>query len=243
MMTADSRPAMVEKTVAERIEGINWTSIESELDQRGYALSGPLLTSDECAILRAAYNDAGLFRARVVMAAHGFGSGEYKYLSYPLPSLIADLRCCLYSPLAAVAGRWNAALGISTSYPSELDGFLSRCHEAGQLRPTPLMLHDFNCLHQDLYGEHVFPFQATILLSDPDHHFTGGEFLLTEQRPRAQSRAEVVPLRQGEAVIFAVNHRPVQGSRGVYRATMRHGVSRIRSGERFTLGIIFHDAR
>jgi hypothetical protein len=181
------------------------------------------------------------------MARHGFGRGEYKYFAYPLPDIIAELRPALYAPLSGIANRWNAAMGIDISYPDSHEAFLKRCHAAGQTRPTPLLLQygpgDYNCLHQDLYGAHVFPLQVAILLSEPARDFTGGEFVLTEQRPRMQSRAEVVPLRQGDAVVFAVHHRPVQGARGFYRVTMRHGVSRIRSGARFTTGVIFHDAK
>ena len=205
------------------------------------------MTADECAALAGLYAHDEPFRSRVIMARHGFGRGEYKYFAYPLPETVAALRDALYPPLAAIANRWNAALGIATRYPAEHDAYLERCHAAGQTRPTPLLLQydegDYNCLHQDLYGEHVFPLQATVLLSRPGVDFTGGEFVLTEQRPRMQSRAEVVPLAQGEAVIFPVHHRPVQGTRGVYRVNMRHGVSRLRGGRRHTLGIIFHDAK
>jgi hypothetical protein len=206
-----------------------------------------LLTPKECERLAARYTSDGDFRSRVVMSRHGFGSGEYKYFSYPLPEPIAGLRNSLYSPLAAVANDWNARMGIDTRYPPSHADFLARCHEAGQPRPTPLLLQygadDYNCLHQDLYGDLAFPLQVTILLSEPGRDFTGGEFVITEQRPRMQSRAEVVPLRQGDAVIFAVHHRPVRGTRGDYRVNLRHGVSRIRSGHRHTAGIIFHDAR
>lgn len=180
------------------------------------------------------------------MARHGFGRGEYKYFSYPLPGIISELRALIYPKLVAIGNRWNEAMGIAVRYPEKLADFIKRCHAAGQLRPTPLLLQydpgDYNCLHQDLYGEHVFPIQVTILLSEPGRDFTGGEFVLTEQRPRMQSRPEVVPLRQGDAVAFAVHQRPVQGTRGVYRVNLRHGVSRIRSGRRHTAGIIFHDA-
>ena len=193
-----------------------------------------------------AYPDDRVFRSRVVMGRHGFGRGEYKYFSYPLPGLVRGLRTALYSKLASVANRWNLAMGVEVRYPDRHEEFIQRCHDAGQLRPTPLLLHygegDYNCLHQDLYGEHVFPVQVAILLSEPARDFTGGEFVLTEQRPM-QSRPEVVPLGQGDAVAFAVHHRPVQGTRGAYRVNLRHGVSRLRSGRRNTLGIIFHDAR
>ncbi|HJT11863.1 MAG TPA: 2OG-Fe(II) oxygenase, partial [Dongiaceae bacterium] len=193
------------------------------------------------------YDDDARFRSKIVMARHGFGQGEYKYFAAPLPQTIAALRARFYPPLAEIANRWNEDLGIATRFPDALDAFLARCHKAGQTRPTPLLLKygtgDYNCLHQDLYGEHVFPLQLAILLSEPERDFTGGEFVLTEQRPRRQSRVEVVPLRRGEGVIFPVHHRPVAGTRGTYRVTMRHGVSRLRSGHRMTLGVIFHDAK
>jgi hypothetical protein len=193
------------------------------------------------------YDEDARFRSTVVMARHGFGRGEYRYFAYPLPQRLQELRSALYGPLAAIANRWTHALGQDLRYPDQLDDFLARCHAAGQLRPTPLILRyragDYNCLHQDLYGEQVFPLQVAVLLSRPGADFSGGEFVLTEQRPRMQSRVEVVPLEQGDAVVFAVNQRPVQGTRGPYRVAMRHGVSRLRSGERFTLGIIFHDAQ
>jgi hypothetical protein len=206
-----------------------------------------LLTAEQCRALAALYPDDRHFRSRVVMARHGFGRGEYKYFSYPLPDPIAPLRPLLYARLCGVANRWNAAMGIEIRYPPDHQAFLARCHAAGQTRPTPLLLQygagDYNCLHQDLYGEHVFPLQVAILLSEPGRDFDGGEFVLTEQRPRMQSRPEVVPLRQGDAVAFAVHVRPVQGTRGTYRVNLRHGVSRIRSGARHTLGVIFHDAK
>jgi hypothetical protein len=216
------------------------------LDSRGCSVLSSILSAHECAELAATYSDDSLFRSRVVMSRHGFGRGEYKYFAYPLPENVAALRESLYPQLAAVANRWNESLGIDTRFPERHSDFLARCHQAGQTNPTPLLLQygpgDYNCLHQDLYGEHVFPLQVAFLLSEPGCDFTGGEFVLTEQRPRMQSRVEVVPLRQGDAVVFPVHHRPVQGSRGVYRVNMRHGVSRIRSGHRHTLGIIFHDA-
>jgi len=224
----------------------DWARIGVELDAQGCAVLENLISPDECDELAAAYVDDALFRSRVVMARHGFGRGEYKYFSYPLPDVIARLRTALYPHLAAIANRWNEAMGVDVRYPDELRKFIKRCHAAGQRRPTPLLLQygagDYNCLHQDLYGEHVFPLQLTLLLSEPGRDFTGGEFVLTEQRPRMQSRAEVVPLDKGDAVVFAVRHRPVQGTRGTYRVSLRHGVSRVRSGHRHTAGIIFHDA-
>ena len=218
---------------------LDWDRIAAELDERGCATTPPILTAQQCRELIDAYDDDAMFRSRVVMARHNFGRGEYKYFAYPLPKTVADLRTALYPHLAEIANRWEGG------FPDMHAAYLARCHRAGQKRPTPLMLKygagDYNCLHQDLYGEMVFPLQATILLSDPTE-FDGGEFVMTEQRPRMQSRAEVVRLAQGEAVIFAVNRRPVQGARGTYHVAMRHGVSRIRSGARFTLGVIFHDA-
>jgi len=230
-----------------RIDAIDWAQATGDLDAQGCAVLKNLLTPDECRAITSLYPDDANFRSRIVMGRHGFGRGEYKYFSYPLPSLIEQLRPALYSKLNAVANRWNEAMGIDIRYPAAHEAFLKRCHEAGQTRPTPLLLQyetgDHNCLHQDLYGEHVFPLQVAILLSEPGRDFTGGEFVLTEQRPRMQSRPEVVPLAQGDAVAFAVHHRPVQGTRGVYRVNLRHGVSRIRSGHRHTVGVIFHDAK
>jgi hypothetical protein len=217
-----------------------------ELDARGCTVLERLVPPDECDRLAALYEADENFRSRVVMARHGYGRGEYKYFRYPLPALVARLRTELYPRLAPIANRWNAALGEKARFPERHAQFLKRCHAAGQRRPTPLLLAygegDYNCLHQDLYGEHVFPLQLTVLLSDPRRDFTGGEFVMTEQRPRMQSRAEVVPLAKGDAVVFAVRHRPVQGTRGTYRVNLRHGVSRVRTGRRHTLGIIFHDA-
>jgi len=234
-------------SLAARVAALDWSVVAAALDAQGCAVVGPLLGADECAALAARYDEDARFRSRIVMARHGFGRGEYKYLAYPLPDEVAALRAALYLPLAAIADRWNAAMGIATRYPDMHEAFLARCHAAGQEKPTPLLLRygagDYNCLHQDLYGEHVFPLQATVLLSRPGTDFAGGEFVLTEQRPRMQSRAEVVALAQGEAVIFAVHQRPVQGTRGTYRVNMRHGVSRLRAGQRHTLGVIFHDAR
>jgi uncharacterized protein len=230
-----------------RVDALDWAQIERELDGQGCAVLKGLLSADECRALAALYPDDAHFRSRVVMARHGFGRGEYKYFSYPLPDPIAELRPRLYVRLAGIANRWNQTMGIDISYPADHDAFLQRCHKAGQTRPTPLLLQyeagDYNCLHQDLYGEHVFPIQVAILLSEPGRDFEGGELVLTEQRPRMQSRAEVVPLRQGDAVAFAVHVRPVQGTRGAYRVNVRHGVSRLRSGRRHTLGMIFHDAK
>lgn len=226
--------------------GLNWPDLLVGLDERGYAVLPGLLGERECKSVTALYDDEAAFRSRVVMARHNFGRGEYKYLRYPLPPLVADLRGALYPRLAPLANRWHERLGLDPGFPARLDAYLARCHAAGQQRPTPLILKyqagDYNCLHQDLYGDLVFPIQATVLLSKPGEDFTGGEFLLVEQRPRMQSRGEVVPLGQGDAVLFAVNHRPVAGTRGDYRVAMRHGVSRLRSGHRLTLGIIFHDA-
>ncbi len=233
--------------IAPRVDAIDWAQAESELDTQGCAILKSLLSPDQCRALAALYPDDAHFRSRIVMGSHGFGRGEYKYFAYPLPEVIAGLRPALYARLQGIANRWNEAMGIDIRYPQEHDAFLKRCHAAGQTRPTPLLLQydagDYNCLHQDLYGEYVFPLQVAILLSEPGRDFTGGEFVLTEQRPRMQSRAEVVPLLQGDAVAFAVHHRPVQGTRGTYRVNLRHGVSRVRSGQRHTAGVIFHDAK
>ncbi|QNK01128.1 2OG-Fe(II) oxygenase [Dyella telluris] len=233
--------------LAPRMDGIDWVSVCADLDAYGRAILPGLINAPACLDMAASYGDASLYRSRVVMARHGFGRGEYQYFRYPLPALVQRLRSAFYPRLAPLANDWNARMGIDVRYPDTHADFLTRCHDAGQTRPTPLLLQygagDYNCLHQDLYGEHVFPLQVAILLSEPGRDFTGGEFVLTEQRPRMQSRADVVPLRQGDAVIFAVNQRPVAGSRGSYRVTMRHGVSRLHSGRRHTLGIIFHDAR
>jgi hypothetical protein len=241
------RPSAAPPVLGERVATLDWVEASGQLDTHGCAIIGPLLTARECVALIEGYGSDERFRSRVVMARHGFGRGEYKYFAYPLPDTVAMLRAALYPPLAAIANRWNAAMGITVRYPHAHEAFLGRCHEAGQTRPTPLLLRygagDYNCLHQDIYGEHVFPLQVAFLLSRPGDDFEGGEFVLTEQRPRMQSRAEVVPLIQGQGVIFPVHHRPVQGTRGVYRVNMRHGVSRLRDGSRHTLGIIFHDAK
>jgi uncharacterized protein len=234
------------KNIAERVEELDWERILHDLDAQGSAIIERLITSAECDTLAQLYPQDRIFRSRVLMAQHGFGLGEYKYFSYPLPDLVDDLRTTIYPCLVPIANRWNSVMGIDVRYPEKHADFITRCHNAGQFKPTPLLLQygsgDYNCLHQDLYGEHVFPLQATILLSEPERDFTGGEFVLTEQRPRMQSRPEVVPLRQGDVLIFAVHHRPVQGTRGSYRVNLRHGVSRVRSGRRHTVGIIFHDA-
>ena len=236
----------VSPPIAERLDRQDWSGLQHEMDEQGCAIIKGLLSPDECALVAALYGQDDPFRSRVVMARHGYGRGEYRYLAYPLPDLVQDLRAALYPRLAPVANRWSAVMGSGVTYPDDHADFLRRCHDAGQARPTPLLLQygegDYNCLHQDLYGEHVFPLQAAILLSRPGVDFTGGEFVLTEQRPRMQSRAEVPPLNQGDALIFAVQHRPVAGTRGAYRVNLRHGVSRVRSGRRHTLGIIFHDA-
>jgi uncharacterized protein len=233
--------------IAERVSAYDWPAIAAELSAHGCAVLPALLDASECKALAALYPDEAHFRSRVVMARHGFGKGEYKYFKYPLPDLIGELRTALYPRVAPVANAWNERMKLDARYPENHADYLKLCHKAGQMRPTPLLLQyaegDFNCLHQDLYGELAFPLQATVLLSDPARDFSGGEFALTEQRPRMQSRVEVVPLQQGEAVIFAVHNRPVQGTKGSYRVNLRHGVSRLRSGRRHTLGIIFHDAK
>jgi hypothetical protein len=220
--------------------------VAQDLDAYGSAVIERVFSPDECRMLAGLYPDDSRFRSRIVMGRHGFGRGEYKYFRYPLPDILAGLRTAAYARLAPIANRWNEAMKIDVRYPAEHADFLARCHAAGQQRPTPLLLRyeagDYNCLHQDLYGEHVFPLQLAILLSEPGRDFTGGEFVMTEQRPRMQSRAVVVPLRQGDGVVFAVHHRPMRGTRGTYRVNLRHGVSRIRSGHRHTVGIIFHDA-
>ena len=232
--------------VAARVERIDWAAVENELEGQGNASVAALLRRSECDELARLYDESGFYRSRVVMSRHGFGRGEYRYYDYPLPKLIDELRAAAYARLAPIANRWNERLGVAVRYPATLAEFTRRCHEAGQRRPTPLILRygegDYNCLHQDLYGEQVFPLQLAVLLSKPGRDFTGGEFVMTEQRPRMQSRCEVVPLGQGDAVIFAVNGRPVQGARGGYQVRLRHGVSRLRSGRRHALGVIFHDA-
>ena len=232
--------------VGDRIAAIDWSAVGSDLDAQGAAVIGKLLPPDECCELAALYSRDDRFRSTVTMARHGFGRGEYRYFRYPLPPLIAGLRTALYPRLVPVANRWNQAMGIETRFPDRLADFTARCHAAGQTRPTPLLLRyaegDYNCLHQDLYGDHVFPLQVVLLLSKPGGDFTGGEFVMTEQRPRMQSRPLVLPLDLGDAAVIAVHHRPVHGTRGTYRVNLRHGVSRVRSGQRHTAGIIFHDA-
>jgi hypothetical protein len=233
--------------VAQRIAMLDWPRLEADLDAHACAIARSLLTPYECRALVETYAVEGRFRRRIAMAQHGFGQGEYKYFAYPLPDVITELRTALYPRLVGVANRWNESMGTPVRYPSDHAAFLQRCHRAGQSRPTPLLLQygtgDYNCLHQDLYGEHVFPLQVTVLLSVPGRDFSGGEFVLIEQRPRRQSRAEVVALGQGDGVIFPVSYRPVRGARGFYRVNLRHGVSRVPSGSRQTLGVIFHDAK
>lgn len=239
--------APLNERIEQRVAATDWARVGAELDLHGFALLAGLLTAKDCETLAALYDDDKGFRSTIVMARHGFGRGEYKYFAYPLPDIIAALRPALYARLVPIANRWNEAMKNPVRYPKAHAEFIKRCHGASQQRPTPLLLKygpgDYNCLHQDLYGEHVFPLQVVILLSHPDQDFTGGDFVLTEQRPRMQSRVEVVPLRRGDAAVFAVHHRPVQGTRGNYRVTMRHGVSALRSGHRQTAGIIFHDAK
>jgi hypothetical protein len=234
------------RSLEKRLALIDSQHLSAELDAQGWSLLPALLTRAECEALAALYSREPLFRSRVVMERHGYGRGEYKYFEYPLPEQVAALRAGLYARLAPIADRWSAALGSEIRYPASHVEFVARCHAAGQRRPTPLLLRyregDFNHLHQDLYGEQVFPLQVAILLSQPEHDYTGGEFVMTEQRPRMQSRPMVIPLGQGDAVVFAVHQRPVQGARGVYRVNLKHGVSRLRSGQRLTLGVIFHDA-
>ena len=246
---ASDGAALVAETsgIAGRVGALDWARLAARLDDEGHAVVESLLTPDECAALTGLYDVDTRFRSRVVMARHGFGLGEYKYFAHPLPETVGALRTSLYPGLAEVANRWSGALGLAERYPDDHAAFLDRCHRSGQTKPTPLLLRygsgDYNCLHQDVYGDHLFPLQVTVLLAVPGQDFTGGEFVLLEQRPRMQSRAEVVPLGQGDAVIFPVRHRPVRGRRGSYRVALRHGVSRVRSGHRHTLGVIFHDAR
>lgn len=245
VLNSPPNPAAAWGCMAERCAALDWDAIGADLDAWGSAVVPGFFSVEECTRLAAAYAKPELFRSRVVMERHGFGKGEYQYFAYPLPSPIVRLRAALYGPLARIANRWHDAMGLDVRFPLAHADFIARCHAAGQLRPTPLLLQyqagDYNCLHQDLYGEHVFPLQAAVLLSAPGTDFSGGEFVLTEQRPRMQSRAELVQLGQGGMVIFPVHHRPVNGTRGVYRVNMRHGVSRLRSGRRHTLGIILHD--
>lgn len=244
---ANVSPDAAVKSAAERVTRYDWQNLSEELSDYGCVVMEKLMSPEECQEIAGLYSQEARFRSHIHMARHGFGKGEYRYFKYPLPDLLAGLRAALYPRLAGVANDWNGRMGIDRRYPAEHAAFLAQCHDEGQTRPTPLLLQygpgDFNCLHQDLYGDLAFPLQVAILLSEPGRDFTGGEFVLTEQRPRMQSRAEVVPLRQGDAVAFAVHNRPVQGSRGSYRVNLRHGVSRIRSGMRHTVGIIFHDAK
>ena len=234
-------------SLTQHLADLDWPALEQSLDQDGCAIIRNLLPATQCRQLSSLYADSGLFRSRVIMACHGFGRGEYQYFAYPLPEVIQQLRQSLYPKLVPLANRWNECMGLKARFPEQHTDFIQRCHAAGQQRPTPLLLQygpqDYNCLHQDLYGEHVFPLQVAILLSEPGEDFTGGEFVLTEQRPRMQSRPQVIDLKQGDAVVFAVHQRPVKGVRGYYRVNLRHGVSRVHSGRRHTLGIIFHDAQ
>lgn len=233
-------------SIGDRVDALDWAGVAAELDTYGAAVIERLLSPADCEEIKGYYPKSDVFRSRVIMSRHGFGQGEYKYFRYPLANPIDQLRTTAYRYLAPIANRWNTLMGIDIRYPDSHRQYVIRCHDAGQCRPTPLLLRytagDYNCLHQDLYGEHVFPLQLAVLLSEPGKDFAGGEFILVEQRPRRQSRPEVIPLRQGDAVVFPVNHRPVQGTRGVYRVKARHGVSRLRSGSRYVLGIIFHDA-
>lgn len=241
-----SRPA-TSKTIEERVAAVQWNEVLGDLDAEGNAVIEGILSPAECDAVRGLYQNEKLFRSHVVMERHGFGRGEYRYFSYPLPELITSMRTSLYPRLVPIANRWNEAMRINVRFPATHAEYIQRCHDAGQNKPTPLILKyeadDYNCLHQDLYGDHVFPLQFAVLLSEPDRDFTGGEFVMTEQRPRMQSRPMVVPLRKGDGVVFAVNHRPVRGKNSIYRVNLRHGVSRLRSGKRYTLGIIFHDAK
>ena len=241
-----STPAAI-KTIEERVEAVPWKEVSRDLDMEGNAIIKSILSPDECDAVRALYQSEKIFRSQVVMERHGFGRGEYRYFSYPLPELITAMRTSLYPHLVPIANHWNEAMRINVRYPATHADYIQRCHRAGQDKPTPLILKygidDYNCLHQDLYGEHIFPLQIAVLLSEPDRDFTGGEFVMTEQRPRMQSRPMVVPLRKGDGVVFAVHHRPVPGKKSIYRVNLRHGVSRLRSGSRYTLGIIFHDAK
>jgi hypothetical protein len=236
----------MQSSIAKRIEGLDWSRLSRSLWEDGYALTPPILSPDECSELITSYSDDDIFRSHIVMARYRFGLGDYKYFNYALPEIVQELRECSYPHLAPVASEWNKALGIADAYPNSLSAYLKECHKRGQSRPTPLLLHyeagGYNCLHQDLYGEMAFPFQMTFFLSEPGKDFDGGEFVLVEQVPRAQSKAHVIAPRQGQAVIFTTRYRPMKGSRGYYRANIKHGVSKIRGGRRYTLGVIFHDA-
>ena len=245
-MAQDDQRISPGSSIDARIAAIDWAHVSHALDREGWVVLPGLLSDGECDGTAALYGQEELFRSHVHMARHGFGRGEYRYFAYPLPALVEDLRRTLYARLAPIANRWHERMGKDVRFPAAQGDYVARCHDAGQRRPTPLLLKygrgDYNCLHQDLYGEHVFPLQLAVLLSAPGKDFSGGEFVLTEQRPRMQSRAAVVPLDKGDAVLFAVHTRPQRGSRGDYRVAMRHGVSEIRSGQRHTLGVIFHDA-